>query len=154
LVKLRLKRIGRKKLPFYRIVAMDVNSPRDGQALGQLGTYDPLKSRIDLDEEGVVRWLKLGAQMTPTVRDLLRSQGILARLQGLEGKVREDALLRQKPKSHKKLAAAAPADDASASAPAEGPKAVAVAQESPAADETKAPEAAPEAAEPGDASKD
>ena len=144
MVKLRLKRIGRKKLPFYRIVAMDVTAPRDGQALGQLGTYDPLKSRISLDEEAMVRWLKLGAQMTDTVRDLLRSQGVLARMQGLEGRVREDALLRQKPKSHKKLADAAlvPVDDGADSATADAPQAEAA--------PTPEGEAAPDA-EPGDA---
>lgn len=143
MVKLRLKRIGRKKLPFYRIVAMDVNAPRDGQALGQLGTYDPLKSRISLDEEAMVRWLKLGAQMTDTVRDLLRSQGVLARMQGLEGRVREDALLRQKPKSHKKLADAALASvDGADSAKADAPEAEAA--------PTAEAEAAPDA-EPGDA---
>ena len=51
-------------------------------------------------------WLKNGAQMTPTVRDLLKSQGVLARIQGLEGKVREDALTGEKPKRRKKLAGA------------------------------------------------
>ena len=142
-VRLRLARYGRKKRPFYRIVAMDVNAQRDGQALGQLGTYDPLKSRISLDEEAMVRWLKLGAQMTDTVRDLLRSQGVLARMQGLEGRVREDALLRQKPKSHKKLAVAAlvPVDDGTDSAKADAPEAEAA--------PTPGGEVAPDA-EPGD----
>ena len=106
MVKLRLKRMGRKKRPFYRIVAMDVTRPRDGQALSQLGTYDPLLPRVTLDEDALAGWLKNGAQMTPTVRDLLKSQGVLARIQGLEGKVREDALTGEKPKRRKKLAGA------------------------------------------------
>ena len=58
MVKLRLKRMGRKKRPFYRIVAMDVTRPRDGQALSQLGIYDPLLPSVTLDEEALAGWLK------------------------------------------------------------------------------------------------
>ena len=137
MVKLRLKRVGRKKRPSYRIVAMDITSPRDGQALGQLGTYDPLHSRFTLDEEALVRWLKDGAQMTDTVHDLLKSQGVLARMRGFEGKAREDALLKDKPKRRKKLGVATAAADA-----AEGTKEAAPAEV--AADEAAASAAASE----------
>ncbi len=103
--------MGRKKRPFYRIVVVDVNAPRDGQVLGELGTYDPIHARFSVDEESAVRWLNDGAQMTETVHDLFKNQGILARWRGFDGKIREGALLRDKPKRRKKLAVVpAPAD--------------------------------------------
>ena len=74
MVKLLLKRQGRKKRPYYRIVAIDANSPRDGQALGEVGMYDPLLAKVDLDEEETLRWLNAGARMTGTVRALLKNQ--------------------------------------------------------------------------------
>ena len=106
MVKLRLKRIGRRKRPFYRIVAMTDNLPRSGRALQELGTYDPLQARFEVDEEAAVAWLKKGARMTPTVHDLLRSKGILARWRGFEGVEREGALTTDKPRRRKKVGAA------------------------------------------------
>ena len=106
MVKLRLKRLGRKKRPYYRIVAMDANSPRDGQALAEVGMYDPLLSKVDLDEEATLHWLNAGARMTGTVRALLKNQGLLSRWRGLEGTVSEGFLKQDKPKRLKKLAAA------------------------------------------------
>ncbi len=114
MVKLRLKRLGRKKRPYYRIVAMDANSPRDGQALAEVGMYDPLLSKVDLDEEAALHWLNAGARMTGTVRALLKNQGLLSRWRGLEGTVTEGFLTLDKPKRLKKLAAA----EAAASEPA------------------------------------
>ena len=115
--------MGRKKRPFYRIVVMDVNAPRDGQVLGELGTYDPIHSRFSVDEDSAVRWLNDGAQMTETVHDLFKNLGILARWRGFDGKTREDALLRDKPKRRKKLAAvpapAAAEDEDQAATPEE-----------------------------------
>ena len=105
MVKLRLKRLGRKKRPYYRIVAMDANSPRDGQALAEVGMYDPLLSKVDLDEEATLHWLNAGARMTGTVRALLKNQGLLSRWRGLEGTVSEGFLKQDKPKRLKKLAA-------------------------------------------------
>ena len=70
MVKLRLKRIGAKKKPFYRIVAATSTAPRDGKFLETVGTYDPLKnpSQVTLKEERVRYWLNNGAQPTDTVR--------------------------------------------------------------------------------------
>ena len=110
MVKLRLKRMGRRKRPFYRIVATTDNLPRSGHSLQELGTYDPVHARFEVDEEAAVDWLKKGAQMTPTVHDLLRSKGILARWRGFEGVDREGALNTDKPKRRKKIGAAAPAE--------------------------------------------
>ena len=110
MVKLRLKRMGRRKRPFYRIVATTDSLPRSGHSLQELGTYDPVHARFEVDEEAAVDWLKKGAQMTPTVHDLLRSKGILARWRGFEGVDREGALTTDKPKRRKKLGAAAPAE--------------------------------------------
>ena len=106
MVKLRLKRMGRKKRPFYRIVAMDINTQRDGAALAQVGVYDPIHAKIDVDAEAAISWLNQGAQMSETVQSLFKTQGILARWKGLEGTVKEDALTQDKPKRRKKLAAA------------------------------------------------
>jgi len=79
MVKLRLKRMGAKKAPFYRVVAADARTPRDGKALAELGIYDPTKNptvlRIDADE--AKKWLATGAQPTETVRTLLKKAGVL-----------------------------------------------------------------------------
>jgi len=121
LVKLRLKRLGRKKHPFYRIVAMNANAPRSGQALAELGTYDPMAAVFDLDEEAALQWLRNGAQMSETVHDLLKSKGTLAKYAGEEGVEKEGALSHDKPKRRKKLASssAPAAEEAVAEAPAE-----------------------------------
>lgn len=121
MVKLRLKRMGRRKRPFYRIVATTDSLPRSGHSLQELGTYDPVHARFEVDEEAAVDWLKKGAQMTPTVHDLLRSKGILARWRGFEGVDRQGALTTDKPKRRKKLGAAAPAE--AEGAPEESPEA-------------------------------
>lgn len=85
-VKLRLKRMGSKKRPFYRIVAADSKSPRDGKFIEVVGTYDPIlktedvAGKVTLNEELVMKWLKNGAEPTDTVRSLLRNKGILEKL--------------------------------------------------------------------------
>lgn len=78
-VKLRLKRMGAKAKPFYRIVAADSRSPRDGRFLEVVGTYDPIKdvSKVTVDEEKALYWLSKGAQPTDTVRNILSKQGIM-----------------------------------------------------------------------------
>jgi len=78
-VRLRLTRMGRKKRPFYRIVAVDSRAPRDGKYLENLGYYDPKKEpfEVKLNEERILYWLSVGAQPTDTVRSLLRREGIL-----------------------------------------------------------------------------
>ncbi len=78
-VRLRLRRMGRKKRPFYRIVAADQRSPRDGRFIETLGYYNPLDKphTVEIDEERVMYWLSQGAQPSTTVNSLLRRQGIL-----------------------------------------------------------------------------
>ena len=81
-VRLRLRRMGKKKQPFYRIVAIDSRVARDGKYLDNIGTYNPRSepAAISLDNERAVYWLSQGAQPSDTVRSLLRRQGILMRL--------------------------------------------------------------------------
>lgn len=78
-VKLRLKRMGAKKSPFYRIVAADSRMPRDGRFIEQLGTYDPRQNpaAVTLKEEAVLAWLEKGAQPSDTVKSILRQQGVM-----------------------------------------------------------------------------
>jgi len=77
-VRIRLMRFGRKKKPFYRVVAADSRSPRDGKFLDILGYYDPLKQPYEfkINEEKVKTWLERGAEPTETVRALLKRIGI------------------------------------------------------------------------------
>jgi small subunit ribosomal protein S16 len=81
-VRLRLRRMGRKKRPFYRIVAADQRAPRDGRFIEVVGQYDPLQKPqiVEIKEERIYYWLANGAQVTNTVRSLLRSKGIWMRL--------------------------------------------------------------------------
>ncbi len=78
-VKIRLKRLGQKKAPFYRIVVADSRSPRDGRFIEEIGTYDPTKdpSVYNLDEEAAKRWLSNGAKPTETVNKLFKIAGIV-----------------------------------------------------------------------------
>ncbi len=78
-VKLRLKRMGAKQRPFYRIVAADARSPRDGRFLEVVGTYNPITSPAEtkIDEEKAMYWLNNGAQPTETVRNILSKEGIM-----------------------------------------------------------------------------
>jgi len=77
-VRIRLMRMGRKRRPFYRVVAADSRAPRDGKFLEVLGYYDPLKEPFEfkVNEEKVKKWLEKGAEPTETVRALLRKIGI------------------------------------------------------------------------------
>ncbi len=78
-VKIRLRRMGTNKTPFYRVVVADSRTARDGRFLESLGTYDPRKTSapIAVDPEKTLGWLQRGAQPTDTVRELLRSVGIM-----------------------------------------------------------------------------
>ena len=80
-VKLRLKRGGSKQKPFYRIVAADARSPRDGRFIDTVGTYNPIPANyeVTIDEEKALYWLSQGAQPTDTVRSLLSQKGIMAK---------------------------------------------------------------------------
>ena len=79
MVKLRLKRMGKKGAPFYRIVAADSRSPRDGRFIEQIGTYNPTKAeeKVTLVKELAKKWLSNGAQPTDTVRSILSHEGVL-----------------------------------------------------------------------------
>ena len=78
-VKIRLKRMGSKRKPFYRIVVADSRSPRDGRFIEAVGYYNPLTNPVDLklNEEDILNWLQKGAQPSDTVRNLLCSKGIM-----------------------------------------------------------------------------
>ena len=77
-VKIRLQRFGSKKRPFYRLVAADSRSPRDGRFLEILGTYNPTTepATINIDEAKAQKWLNEGAQVTDTVKNLFKKAGI------------------------------------------------------------------------------
>ena len=77
-VKIRLRRMGAKKAPFYRVVVADSRSPRDGRFIEEIGYYDPMKepAEIKLDAEKVQKWIANGAQPTDTVRALINKSGI------------------------------------------------------------------------------
>ncbi len=80
MVKIRLKRLGATKRPFYRVVVADSRSPRDGRFIEQIGKYHPLEdpSLIEIDGDRALYWLNNGAQPTPQVRNLLTIQGVWA----------------------------------------------------------------------------
>lgn len=80
MVKIRLKRVGAKKRPSYRLVVADTRSPRGGRFIESLGFYDPLPdpARITIDADRVRDWMRRGAQPTDTARSLLQKEGILA----------------------------------------------------------------------------
>ncbi len=86
MVKLRLKRMGAKKSPFYRIVVADSRDRRDGREIEVIGNYDPRKNPavVNIDEEKTLKWLNNGALPSDTVRNILSKQGIMKKYQ--EGK--------------------------------------------------------------------
>ena len=78
MVKIRLKRLGEKKSPFYRIIVADSRSPRNGRFIEEIGTYDPNYDpcKVNIDAEAAKKWLADGAQPTDTVAKLLKQAGI------------------------------------------------------------------------------
>jgi len=78
-VKIRLRRMGAKKAPFYRIVVADSRYPRDGRFIEEIGTYDPMKnpSAVAIDADKAKAWISNGAQPTDTVKVLFKKEGIL-----------------------------------------------------------------------------
>ena len=78
-VKIRLKRLGAKKAPFYRVIVADSRSPRDGRFIDEIGYYNPLTNPADIkiDAEKATKWLNTGAQPTDTVRSLLKKSDII-----------------------------------------------------------------------------
>ena len=79
MVKIRLRRMGAKKAPYYRIVVADARAPRDGRCIEEIGTYNPLTepATVTVDVEKAQNWIKNGAQPTDTVRGLLMKAGVL-----------------------------------------------------------------------------
>ena len=78
-VKIRLRRMGAKKAPFYRVIVADERSPRDGKFIDEIGYYNPLRdpAEIKIDSEKANKWLADGAQPTETVKSLLKKSGIV-----------------------------------------------------------------------------
>lgn len=78
-VKIRLRRLGAKKAPFYRVVVADSRYPRDGRFIEEIGYYDPTKNPADvkIDADKAKQWIANGAQPTDTVRDLLKKNGVI-----------------------------------------------------------------------------
>ncbi len=78
-VKIRLRRMGAKKAPFYRVVVADERSPRDGKFIDEIGYYNPLRdpAEIKIDNDKATKWLNDGAQPTETVKSLLKKSGIV-----------------------------------------------------------------------------
>ena len=81
MVRIRLRRVGGKKHPFYRVVVADQRAARNGSFIEQVGTYDPFPDppEIKLDEEKISRWIQNGAQPSDSVNSLLRSAGLLSK---------------------------------------------------------------------------
>lgn len=85
-VSLRLTRMGSKKRPFYRIVAIDSKSRRDGRYIELIGTYNPLNGERRVDSELALKWLNDGAKPSDTVRDLLSKEGVMKTFHESKGK--------------------------------------------------------------------
>ena len=85
-VKIRLKRMGAKKAPFYRVIVADSRSPRDGRFIDTIGTYNPLTTpaEIKLNEESAIKWLNNGAIPTDTVNNLFSKAGIMEKYHNLK----------------------------------------------------------------------
>jgi small subunit ribosomal protein S16 len=85
-VRIRLKRIGAHKSPFYRLVVSDSRSPRDGRFIEEIGTYNPLTqpAAVSIDEEKALKWLQDGAQASDTVRSLFSKAGIMTKFHELK----------------------------------------------------------------------
>jgi small subunit ribosomal protein S16 len=87
-VKIRLKRMGSKKKPFYRMVVADSRSPRDGRFIQIVGTYNPLldPAEVKIEEEPILDWLQKGAQPSDTVRNILSKEGIMKKFHEMKYK--------------------------------------------------------------------
>lgn len=96
-VKLRLRRMGRKKRPFYRIVAADARSPRDGRFIEEIGYYNPLTDPLTLEvnEERALYWLQQGAIPTDTVKSLLRRKGVILKFDLMRQGIAEEKIVEE-----------------------------------------------------------
>lgn len=79
MVKIRLRRVGKKKAPEYRIIVADITSPRDGRFIEEIGTYNPMTdpAAVNIDADKAKKWIANGAQLTDTVKDLFKKNDIL-----------------------------------------------------------------------------
>jgi small subunit ribosomal protein S16 len=155
--------MGANKRPFYRVVVADQRSPRDGRFIENIGKYHPLEdpSLIEIDQERALHWLRVGAQPSDQVRNLMVKVGIwdafVAERPSAAGKVKVREAKPDTPKLSKKAQAKAKAAAEEAEAPAaEEPEAPAAAEEpeAPAADEPDEASAAPEASSDDEASSE
>ncbi|MDR0269139.1 30S ribosomal protein S16 [Paenibacillus sp.] len=85
-VRIRLKRMGAHKAPFYRIVVSDSRSPRDGRFIEEIGFYNPVQqpAEVKIDEDKAIAWLQNGAQASDTVRNLLSKAGVMKKFHELK----------------------------------------------------------------------
>ncbi|WP_338555892.1 30S ribosomal protein S16 [Paenibacillus sp. KS-LC4] len=85
-VRIRLKRMGAHKAPFYRVVVSNSRSPRDGRFIEEIGTYNPVAqpAQVSINEEKALKWLQNGAQASDTARDLLSKAGVLKKFHELK----------------------------------------------------------------------
>jgi small subunit ribosomal protein S16 len=152
--RIRLRRMGANKRPFYRVVVADQRSPRDGRFIENIGKYHPLEdpSLIEIDEERALHWLRVGAQPSAQVRNLLNKIGIwdtfVQERPSAAGQIRQRDAEAGKPKVSKKAAAKAAAAADEAAAPTPEPEAAAPTPEPEAAAPTPEPEAAAPTPEP------
>jgi len=145
--RIRLRRMGANKRPFYRVVVADQRSPRDGRFIENIGKYHPLEdpSLIEIDPERALHWLRVGAQPSDQVRNLMVKVGIwdtfVSERPSAAGQVRVRDAKSDEPKLSKKAQAKAAVAAEEAAAPAEAPSAAPVeeAVEDPAADEAAPP---------------
>lgn len=116
-VKIRLKRMGAKKRPFYRVVIADSRSPRDGRFIETVGTYNPVAQpqEVKLDEEKIMSWLANGAQPSDTVRNLLSNAGIMAKFAETKSGKKPAAKKASKPAKKAAAKPAAKKEEAAAS---------------------------------------
>ena len=144
--RIRLRRLGANKRPFYRVVVADQRSPRDGRFIENIGKYHPLEdpSLIEIDEERALHWLRVGAQPSAQVRNLMSKVGIwdtfVAERPSAAGQIRDRGDTTEEPKLSKKAAAKAAAAAEVAAAPPP--------EEAPAEPEASAEPEAPEKPEP------
>lgn len=124
-VKLRLMRMGAKKTPFYRVVAIDSKAKRDGRYIELLGTYNPVvePAEVKVDEELVLKWLRLGAIPTDTAKDLFSKLGIISKfheekMTSKKGKTAKKEPKKAAPKKEVKKETKAPAKKPAAKKPA------------------------------------
>ncbi len=162
--RIRLRRMGANKRPFYRVVVADQRSPRDGRFIENIGKYHPLEdpSLIEIDQERALHWLRVGAQPSDQVRNLMVKVGIwdafVAERPSAAGQVKVREAKADTPRLSKKAQAKAKAAAEEAEAPAaeEEPETPAAteAPEAPAADEPDEASAAPEASSDDEATSE